>query len=79
MQIQIPEGYEVREVHVFYGTEQEAQAAYDAVINAQNEGFQGPIILPGGEELRQLTNGEKWLLQKLLGVVIFLLLFFVIR
>lgn len=79
MQIQIPEGYEVREVHVFSGTEQEARAAYDSVINAQNEGYQGPITLPNGEQLRPLTNGEKWLLQKMLGVVIFLLLFSVIR
>lgn len=79
MQIQIPAGYHVREVHVFTGSEQETQAAYDAVINAQAQGDTGPITLPNGEQLRPLTNGEKWLMQNLMGVIIFLLLFSVIH
>ena len=58
---------------------QEQMDAFIQQIEAANNGSTDTIILPDGTQLRQLTNGEKWLLINLIGVYLFLLLFSVIR
>jgi len=63
---------------IFFTSEEQLDS-FIIAIKAANEGDPTPIYLPNGERLVTLTNMEKWWIDQVIRINLFLLLFSVIR